>query len=66
MALELGQIESAIDSARGILEPEQSQFPSEIRAALEEAIRAWENSDLPATREHLQRASEKARSTGYL
>ena len=66
IALELGQIESVIDCARGILEPDQSQFPSEIRAALEEAIRSWENSDLPATREHLQRASEKARSTGYL
>jgi predicted ATPase len=66
IALSRKQVESAIDCAKGILEPSQWLLPPELSALLGQALTAWQESDRTGAHSHLGNASQLAKSLGYL
>ena len=66
IALSREQIDSAIDCAKGILEPSQWLMPPDLSALVAQALQAWEESSPTTARAHLEKASELAKALGYL
>jgi eukaryotic-like serine/threonine-protein kinase len=60
------QLEQAVTCAKEILAPEQCQLPPDLSVPLEQALQAFERSDLETTRARFQQASESAARRGYL
>ncbi len=60
------QIEQAIRHARVLCQPLQQKLPDALTRNLEQAIRAWDQKQAPAAREHLQRALESGEPEGYV
>jgi eukaryotic-like serine/threonine-protein kinase len=59
-------IEQAVDWAKGMLDPEQCRLPGDLSTALDEALEAFERSEVETTRARFQQASELAERRCYL
>jgi DNA-binding SARP family transcriptional activator len=61
-----GQLDEAVESARAILHPTQQILPAELTAALEDAVRSWQEQDEGEARRCLEQAVGLAQDKGYL
>jgi tetratricopeptide (TPR) repeat protein len=66
VAMDHGQIPQALDHARALLDPQQQKLPDPLEAALETAIQTADGVSTEAAGQHLARAIQVARETGYL
>jgi hypothetical protein len=60
------QVDQALDHARALLEPTQQCLPDALTAAVEKAIKAWEEDEAETTRSYLSQAIELAQELAYL
>jgi tetratricopeptide (TPR) repeat protein len=61
-----GQIAEAVEHVQVLLSPTQQPQPESVRAELEEALQAWQRSDLQTTHHHLMAAMNLAQNWGYV
>jgi DNA-binding SARP family transcriptional activator len=60
------QLADAVESARAMLHPAQQRLPDNVTAALEGAVRSWQEQDVGNARRFLEQAVGLARAKGYL
>jgi class 3 adenylate cyclase/tetratricopeptide (TPR) repeat protein len=65
-ALARGDLEAAVNRARGLLVPDEQRTSDDILVPLEAALRAWDEGDVTAARVRLDEAAAAARLTGRL
>ena len=66
VAVAWGQGPEALAHARAMIDPLQQRLPDPLEAALEAAIQAGEDDGAKAAAQHLERAIQVAKETGYL
>jgi len=60
------QVDQALDHARALLEPTQQCLPDALTAAVEKAVKAWEEDEAETARSYLSQAIELAQELAYL
>ncbi len=66
LALRRGQVEPAVEYARGILRREQTPMPDDLALALEGALESFAASDAATVLRRFRTAAELAQREGYL
>ncbi len=65
-ALSRDDTASAVEWARGLLDPSQQRMAEDLDAPVDAAVHAWEDGDVRAARSRLEEAAAIARRTGRL